>query len=354
MLGTAELQAQVAELRARLGEELLILGHHYQKDEVLQFADFRGDSLQLARESARRAQAHYIVFCGVQFMAEMAAILAQPHQTVILPDLQAGCPLAESADLQDVERVWAELMDLLGAEEEVMPVVYVNSSAQLKAFCGARGGLVCTSANAREVLSWALNERPRVLFLPDQYLGRNTAKRLGLRPEEVLLWDPYRPLGGHRPEAVRRARLLLWPGECYVHTRFRPTHVLRWRKIKPGVRVIVHPECVSEVVDLADEVGSTSYIIRRVEEAPPGTAWAIGTEFNLVHRLARLHPEQWIRSLSDEPHYCGTMNLITLEKLARVLQGLARGEVINAVTVPPEVREPARLALERMLRLGGA
>ncbi len=354
MLGTAELQAQVAELKARLGEELLILGHHYQKDEVLQFADFRGDSLQLARESARRAQAQYIVFCGVHFMAEMAAILAQPHQTVILPDAQAGCPLADSADPHDVARVWAKLMELFGAEDEVMPVVYVNSSAQLKAFCGARGGLVCTSANAQAVLSWALNERPRVLFLPDQYLGRNTAKRLGLGPEEVLLWDPYRPLGGHRPEAVRRARLLLWPGECHVHTRFRPTHVLRWRKIKPGVRVLVHPECVSEVVDLADEVGSTSYIIRRVEEAPPGTAWAIGTEYNLVRRLAREHPEQWIRSLSDVPHYCSTMNLITLEKLARVLQGLTRGEVINAVGVPPEVREPARLALERMLRLSGA
>jgi len=347
---TTELNKQVAAWKARLGPDLVILGHHYQRDEVIQFADFRGDSLQLARDAVR-TDARYIVFCGVHFMAETAAILAKPGQTVLIPDVEAGCFLADRADLPLVEAAWRDLGRVLDVEREVMPVTYINSAAVLKAFCGQHGGMVCTSANAGKVLARALAERPRVLFFPDQHLGRNTARRMGIPPEEVLLWDPRRPLGGHDPEHIRQAHLFLWPGWCYVHTRFRPDHVRAWRERDPQMRILVHPECTEEVVALADEVGSTSYIIRRVEESPPGTKWAIGTEFNLVHRLAREHPEQFIVSLSDEPHYCRTMNLITLEKLARVLEGLVNGVLINPVVVPPEVAEPVRRALERMLEI---
>lgn len=347
----AELQRQVAAWKARLGPDLVILGHHYQRDEVIQFADFRGDSLQLARDAVR-TDARYIVFCGVHFMAETAAILAKPGQVVLIPDVEAGCFLADRADLPLVEAAWYDLSRVLDVEREVMPVTYVNSAAALKAFCGERGGIVCTSANAGRVLDWALRQRPRALFFPDQHLGRNTARRMGIPPEEILLWDPRHPLGGHDPEHIRQARLFLWPGWCYVHTRFRPEHVRAWRERDPQMRILVHPECTEEVVALADEVGSTSTIIRRVEESPPGTKWAIGTEFNLVHRLAREHPEQFIVSLSDEPHYCRTMNLITLEKLAQVLEGLVNGELINPVVVPSEVAEPARRALERMLEIG--
>lgn len=345
---TDDLQARVARLKAELGDEVVILGHHYQRDEVIRFADFRGDSLQLAR-SAARTDARYIVFCGVDFMAETAAILAKPGQTVLLPDREAGCFLAEKAERPLVEQAWETLGRFLDVEEELVPVTYVNSAADLKAFCGRHGGMACTSANAEAILRRAFSQRPRVLFFPDQHLGRNTAKRMGIAPEEIFLWNPRRPPQEDEARAIRRARLFLWPGWCYVHTRFRTEHVRAWRERDPEVRVLVHPECTEEVVDLADEVGSTSYIVRRVGESPPGTKWAIGTEFNLVNRLDQEHPEQSIASLSDEPHYCRTMNLITLEKLARVLEGLARGEVINPVTVPSEIAEPARVALERML-----
>jgi len=329
----------------------VILGHHYQRDEVLQFADFRGDSLKLARDAARCQQARYIVFCGVHFMAETAAVLAQPGQTVLLPDLEAGCPLAEMADLLLVEHAWAQLGEVMDVERAVMPVTYVNSAADLKAFCGQHGGLVCTSSNAQAVLSWALARRPRVLFFPDQHLGRNTAKRMGIPLEQMLLWDPRRPFGGHDAEVLQQARVFLWQGWCYVHQRFLPEHVTAWRERKPNIRVIVHPECTMEVVDLADEAGSTAYIIRRVEESPPGTKWAIGTEFNLVNRLRNEHPEQFIVSLSLEPSLCRMMGRITLGKLARVVEGLARGEIINSVTVPPAVARHARVALERMLEV---
>lgn len=345
-----ELAEQVAIWKAQLGHDLVILGHHYQRDEVIQFADFRGDSLKLAQDAAR-AEARYIVFCGVHFMAETAAILAKPYQTVLLPDLEAGCFLADRADLPLVQDAWRDLGRVLDVEQEVMPVTYINSAAILKAFCGEHGGVVCTSANARQVLEWALRQRPRVLFFPDQHLGYNTAVRMGIAPEEMLLWDHRRPLGGHNPKQVQQVRLFLWPGWCYVHTRFRPEHVQAWREREPDIRIIVHPECTPDVVELADEVGSTSYIIRRVKESPPGTKWAIGTEFNLVNRLAQEHPEKRIFSLSDQPHYCRTMNLITLEKLARVLEGLTRGELVNPVTVPPEVAEPARRAVARMLEI---
>jgi quinolinate synthase len=346
-----ELASRIREAKAALGSSLVILGHHYQRDDVIQFADFRGDSLKLARDAAACRDAQYIVFCGVHFMAETAAVLAQPGQTVLLPDLEAGCYLAEMADPADVERAWAQLGTVMDVEREVVPVTYVNSAAALKAFCGQHGGVVCTSSNAQAVLAWALAQRPRVLFFPDQHLGRNTAKRAGIPLEDMALWDPQRSFGGHNAETLRHARVFLWRGWCNVHQRFLPEHVTAWREQVPGIRVMVHPECPMEVVDLADEAGSTAYIIRRVEESPPGTQWAIGTEFNLVNRLKNEHPEQFIVSLSPEPSYCSTMNMITPEKLARVVEGLVQGEVISPVTVPPEVARWARVALERMLEV---
>ncbi len=342
----------VLKAKQVLGEQLVILGHHYQRDEVIRFADFRGDSLKLSRDAAASTEARYIIFCGVHFMAESAAILAQPHQTVLLPDLEAGCPLAAMADLPLVEKAWAELGEVMDVEREVMPVTYVNSAADLKAFCGQHGGSTCTSSNAQAVMEWALARRPRLLFFPDQHLGRNTARRMGIPLEEMLLWDPRRPFGGHDPAALRQARVILWKGWCAVHQRFKPEHVAARREEVEGIRVIVHPECRMEVVDLADESGSTAYIVRRIEESPPGTRWAIGTEFNLVNRLAHDHPEQTILSLSPAPSFCRTMGMITLEKLARVAEGLLRGEIINPVTVPPSVARQARVALSRMLEIG--
>jgi quinolinate synthase len=352
MSSATELETLVQKAKADLGSSLVILGHHYQREEVIQFADLRGDSLKLARDAADCREARYIVFCGVHFMAETAAILAQPDQTVLLPDLKAGCPLADMADLADVERAWAQLGEVMDVEREVMPVTYANSAADLKAFCGEHGGSVCTSSNAQAVLSWALAQRPRVLFFPDQHLGRNTAKRMGIPMEEMLLWNPNRSFGGHDAETLRQARVFLWRGWCTVHQRFLPEHVTAWReRMPPEVQVIVHPECKMEVADLADEAGSTAYIIHRVKESPPGTKWAIGTEFNLVHRLKSEHPGQFVDSLSPEPSYCRTMNLITLDKLANVLDGLLKGQTINPVTVPPQVARFARIALDRMLEV---
>jgi len=341
---------RIKELKSQLGDQLVILGHHYQRDEVIQFADFRGDSLKLARDAAKCHRAEYIVFCGVHFMAETAAILAQPGQAVLLPDLQAGCPLANMADLTDVQHAWVQLGELMDIEE-VLPITYVNSTAALKAFCGEHGGVVCTSSNAEAVLEWALAQRPRVLFFPDQHLGRNTAKRMGIPADDMLTWDPTQPSGGHDSHALQQARVFLWRGWCGVHQRFLPEHVTAWREREPDIRIIVHPECQMEVVDLADHAGSTAYIIQEVEESPPGSKWAIGTEFNLVNRLKSEYPDRSINSLSPDPSYCRTMNLITLDKLARVLDGLGRGELINRVTVPPDVVRPAGVALERMLEI---
>jgi quinolinate synthase len=347
--GITDHGSRLTHLKAQLGREMVILGHHYQRDEVIQFADFRGDSLKLSRDAANCREAHYIVFCGVHFMAQTAAVLAQPEQIVLLPDLEAGCPLADMAVLTDVERVWAELGEVMDVESEVMPVTYVNSAANLKAFCGRHGGSVCTSSNAESILAWALERRPRVLFFPDQHLGRNTAKRMGIPLKEMLLWNPSQSFGGHDEEAVRQARIFLWRGWCAVHQRFSPEDVMLWRERVPDIRVIVHPECMMEVVDLADEAGSTAHIIRRVEASPPGTKWAVGTEFNLVNRLKNEHPDKFIVSLSTRPSYCKTMGRITLEKLVCIVEGLARGEVINRITVPPDVAHFARAALERML-----
>jgi quinolinate synthase len=365
----SDLQSRIAAIKSDLGDQLVILGHHYQRDDVIRFADFRGDSLKLARDAANCRDAKYIVFCGVHFMAETADMLSQPEQVVLLPDLKAGCPLAEMADRADVEEAWAQLDKIMDVESEVLPITYVNSSAALKAFCGQRGGSVCTSSNAANVLAWAFERRPRVLFFPDQHLGRNTARKMGIPLEEMVLWNPSLPLGGNDAVALEQVRVFLWRGFCNVHQRFRPEHVTAWRERDPEIRVIVHPECEMAVVDLADEAGSTATIIKRVEESPPGTHWAIGTEANLVNRLKQEHPEQFIASLFVGARHsgqgqaseqnspveclaltnCRKMNLITVEKLACMLEGLVEGKIINRITVPDDVARDARVALERML-----
>jgi quinolinate synthase len=341
-----DLASRVAEAKAALRERLVVLGHHYQRDEVLAHADLRGDSLKLARD-ATQTDAEYIVFCGVHFMAETAAILAKGGQHVLIPDPTAGCYLADTATLEAVQAAWAQLGAATGdADAEFTPVTYVNSSAALKAFCGRYGGVVCTSGNADQVIRWALARRPRVFFFPDQHLGRNTARRMGFPLGEMLLWDIHRP---PEPEAIRQARVVLWPGACNVHQRFRPEHVHAIRARDPGVRVLVHPECRMEVVDLADDAGSTAHIIEQVSNAPAGTRWAIGTETRLVRRLQQEHPKQQIASLADVPPFCRTMSQITLASLAALLEALANGEIANKVTVDAETARWARLALERML-----
>jgi quinolinate synthase len=284
-------------------------------------------------------------------MAETAAILVHPGQVVLLPETGALCPLAEKADLFLVEDAWKQLGECLDVEREVIPVTYVNSEAVLKAFCGRHGGSVCTSSNARGILEWARTRRPRTFFFPDQHLGRNTGVRMGVPLDKMPLWDPREALGGNSREEIRAAEIILWKGWCYVHQRFLPAHVAAARKSAPGVRIWVHLECTQEVVRLADDAGSTSDIIRLVEAAPPGTRWAIGTEGNLVSRLAREHPEQEIRLLSPDPNNCITMNKITPDSLARITDGLLRGEEVNPIRVPPDVAEPARIALERMLEV---
>ncbi|HNT74598.1 MAG TPA: quinolinate synthase NadA [Anaerolineae bacterium] len=341
--------ARIQAAKAALGDRLVILGHHYQRAEIVVLSDIRGDSLELSRQAAQ-TDADYIVFCGVHFMAESAAILAKPGQHVLIPDMEAGCYLAHTATRALVEEAWATLDAALDgqADAEITPITYVNSDADLKAFCGEHGGLSCTSGNADRVLRWALAQRSRVFFFPDQHLGRNTALKLGIAPEEMLLWHPRRTPSA---DAIGRAKVILWPGVCNVHQRFRPEQVAAVRAQYPGIRVIVHPECKAEVVRLADDAGSTAYIIKQIEAAPPGTQWAIGTESRLVARLQQEHPEQTIVSLADVPPYCIMMSQITPENLLAVLEGLTRGELINEVTVDPEIARWAKVALERMLAL---
>jgi quinolinate synthase len=342
----------IAGAKETLGERLIVLGHHYQRDEVLAAADLRGDSLKLARD-ATQTDAEFIVFCGVHFMAETAAILAKPGQQVLIPDPSAGCYLADTATPEAVESAWDYLTSALvrgsnHRDSKFTPVTYVNSSAALKAFCGKHGGIVCTSGNADRAIRWALAQRSRVFFFPDQHLGRNVARRMGISLEEMLLWDPDRPPDAR---AVRQARVILWPGACNVHQRFRPDQVHAVRQTLPGVSVLVHPECSRQVVDLADDVGSTAHIIAQVRAAPPGSRWAIGTETRLVRRLQAEHPGQQIVSLAEVPTLCRTMSQTTLRNLAHVLDALARGEILHEVTVDDPTRHSARLALERMLAL---
>ncbi|CAA9346977.1 MAG: Quinolinate synthetase [uncultured Nocardioidaceae bacterium] len=343
--------------KAALGDRLFVLGHHYQRDEVVQFADVTGDSFKLAREAAARPEAEYIVFCGVHFMAESADILTAPHQKVVLPDLAAGCSMADMARLAQVEDAWDALADA-GVVDSVVPVTYMNSSADIKAFCGRNGGAVCTSSNAEVALRWAFEQKgpdTKVLFLPDQHLGRNTAVlQLGLSLEECVVWDPMRPGGGLTPEALAAAKVVLWKGHCSVHGRFTPECVDAVRRRVPGVTVLVHPECSHEVVTRADLVGSTEFIIKTVEAAPAGSSFAIGTELNLVQRLAQAHPDKNIVFLDKTVCYCSTMNRIDLPHFVWALENLVAGNEVNVITVDAETERWAKVALQRMLDLPGA
>jgi quinolinate synthase len=342
------LDERIARALARLGSSVVILGHHYQRDEVIKFAHFRGDSLKLAQQAAR-ADAEFIVFCGVHFMAESADILRRPHQQVILPDLAAGCSMADMATIEQVETCWEE-MDSVGGLD-VLPVTYMNSAAAIKGFTGRHGGSVCTSSNAAAVLRWAFERRRQVLFLPDEHLGRNTAYRMGIPLEEMVVWDPSLPLGGNSPEGLRRAKLILWKGYCSVHQRFRPEHVARVRREHPGVNVIVHPECRWEVAEAADHVGSTEQILHTVMGAAPGTTWAVGTEIHMVNRLAKELPDRTVFSLDPSVCVCTTMFRIAPQHLLWVLDNLVEGRVMNRIAVDEETKAFARLALEQMLHL---
>ncbi len=340
-----ELVQSILARKAALGSKLLILTHHYQRKEIVGLGDYRGDSFGLSQKAAASRKAEHIVFCGVHFMAESAAILAQPHQTVQIPDPKAGCLMADMVALEAVEMAWEELAEVTSIKA-IIPLVYMNSEAALKAFCGLRGGLVCTSSNASAALRWGLSRGEKVFFFPDQHLGRNTAYRLGLSPADLVVWDPEAPLGGLRPEDIRRARLILWDGHCHVHTRFRVEHVRAVREAYPEARIVVHPECPAEVVALADACGSTGFIVRYVQEAPPGSTIVIGTEINLVQRLALEYPDRRVLDLSYS--LCPNMFKITLEKLRDTLDHLGQRHV---VTVPDEVKDYARMALNRMLAL---
>ena len=348
-----DLVERARKAKAALGDRVFVLGHHYQRDEVIQFADVTGDSFKLARDAAARPEAEYIVFCGVHFMAESADILTGPDQKVILPDLAAGCSMADMARISQVEDAWDALVDA-GVADSVVPVTYMNSSADIKAFCGRNGGAVCTSSNAQVALEWAFEQKPdaKVLFLPDQHLGRNTAVlQMGLSLEDCVVWDPHRPNGGLTAEQLRDARMILWRGHCSVHGRFSAEVVDELRERIPGVQILVHPECKHEVVTKADLVGSTEFIIKTIEAAPAGSSWAIGTELNLVQRLADAHPDKNIVFLDRTVCYCSTMNRIDLPHLVRSLESLVAGTVVNQIQVDPETEKWALVALQRMLDL---
>ncbi|WP_165244218.1 quinolinate synthase NadA [Paludisphaera soli] len=347
----AELDARIEEVRRRLGDELLILGHHYQQDEVIRHADLRGDSLKLSQLAAESRDCRAIVFCGVHFMAETADILSRDDVTVHLPDMTAGCSMADMADLDSVEAAWSDLAELIDVED-VTPVTYINSTAELKAFCGRHGGIVCTSSNARKVLDWAFANRRRALFFPDQHLGRNTARAMGVPLEQMPVWDPRRELGGNSPQAIEDSRVILWRGHCSVHQMFKPAHVAQFRKQHPGIQILVHPECSMEVVEAADLVGSTEYILKTIAEAPAGSSWAVGTELHLVNRLAAEHPDKAVHFLSPMVCMCSTMYRIDLPHLAWCLDNLTRGTPVNRVQVPEDVKRWARTSLQRMLDLG--
>jgi quinolinate synthase len=343
------LDDRIAAAKAHLGNDVVILGHHYQRDEVVKFADFRGDSLKLAFQ-ASEAHARYIVFCGVHFMAESADILRREHQIVVLPDLNAGCSMADMADIGQVETCWTELSSLVDPRK-IVPVTYMNSTAAIKAFTGENHGSVCTSSNAAAVMKWAFENGEKVLFLPDEHLGRNTGFRMGIPLDQMIVWDPYQELGGNTPEAVRAARIILWKGYCSVHQRFTPQQVARVRREHPGIRVIAHPECRFEVAEAADQIGSTEGIIKAIESSPVGTQWAVGTEIHLVNRLSKAFPDHKVISLDPNVCVCTTMFRITPQHLLWALENLGAGNVVNRISVDERTRHYARLALDRMLAL---
>jgi len=353
-----ELNRRIADAKAKLGQRLVILGHHYQRDEVIKFADYTGDSYKLARQVSKHPDAEFIVFCGVHFMAESADVLSAAHQQVILPDLAAGCSMADMAEPEQLEMCWSDLEEMgiigrgAGPQPGVVPVTYINSAASIKAFCGERGGVVCTSSNAAATLRWAWERGERVLFLPDQHLGRNTAYKLGVPLDDMVVWDPNEIWGGLEPAAVKRARIILWKGHCSVHTRFTVRQIENLRAQHPGIRVIVHPEVPWEVVQAADDSGSTEYIIKTVAASPIGSIWAVGTEIHLVNRLAnQMHPDRTVLSLDQFGCLCSTMFRVSPNHLLWTLEGLLEGEVRNRIVVPDERKYWTKVALDRMLTI---
>jgi quinolinate synthase len=342
------LDDRIAAAKARLHDDVVILGHHYQRDEVIKFADFRGDSLKLSFQ-ASEAEGRYIVFCGVHFMAESADILRREHQTVILPDLNAGCSMADMADIGQVEAAWDEISSVGGFK--TTPVAYMNTTAAIKAFTGEHGGSICTSSNAAAVMQWAFERGDKAFFLPDEHLGRNTGYRMGIPLDQMIVWDPYQELGGNTQEAVRNARVLLWKGYCSVHQRFTPQQVERVRREHPGIRVIAHPECRFEVAQAADAIGSTEGIIKAIKASPAGTEWAVGTEIHLVNRLGKELKDHKVISLDPSVCVCTTMFRITPHHLLWALENLGSGNVVNQISVDERTRHYARIALDRMLSL---
>jgi quinolinate synthase len=343
------LDERITAAKAKLGKDVVILGHHYQRDEVVKFADYRGDSLKLSQQAAE-VDAKYIVFCGVHFMAESADILRRGNQVVVLPDLSAGCSMADMADIGQVEECWREL----GAgtdTKKIIPVTYMNSTAAIKSFTGENNGSVCTSSNAAAVMKWAFERGEKVLFLPDEHLGRNTGYRMGIPLYEMIVWDPYEELGGNSPEAIAKARVILWKGYCSVHQRFTLEQVARVRREHPGIRVIVHPECRFEVAQAADEIGSTEGIIRVIKAAVPRTEWAVGTEIHMVNRLSKELPDRKVMSLDSSVCVCTTMFRITPVHLLWALENLGAGKIVNQISVDERTRHFARTALDRMLSL---
>lgn len=355
-MSEAEIVIEIAAAKAKLGDKLVILGHHYQREEVIRWADFRGDSFKLCKDAAACPNAEYIIFCGVHFMAESADILSAPHQKVILPDLHAGCSMADMADIDQVEEAWDSLLEAC-AGQKIIPITYMNSAANLKAFVGRNGGAVCTSSNAKKIMDWAL--RPvaeggaggeKLLFFPDQHLGRNTAiLEMGYAPEDCIVWNPFEEMGGQSEAALRDAPILLWKGHCSVHGTFLPIHVDNIRKAHPGVHVVVHPECTNEVVVQADSYGSTEKIRNIIEAGKPGDIFAIGTEINLVSRLAAEHPDKTVLSLNPNVCVCSTMYRVDGPHLLWVLDNLLQGRVVNQILVPEPTASEAKLALQRML-----
>ena len=348
------LNTRIRAARERLGDQVVILGHHYQREDIVQFADTRGDSFALAQYAAEHPESPYIVFCGVHFMAEAADILAQPNQTVILPNMEAGCSMADMAAAPDVYSAWRELEDLFGTTKDIIPVTYMNSAASLKAFCGENGGVVCTSSNATQVLDWAFEQGKRVFFFPDQHLGRNTGHAMDIPLDEMVLWN-WRlgpgNLGGRTPEELEHSRIILWQGHCSVHQRFSLTQIEQARQQFPGAQIVVHPECRYEVVQAADANGSTAFIANYVAEAAPGSIIGIGTEINLVSRLAKENPDKTIFCLDPVVCPCSTMYRVHPAYLAWIMESLERGEVVNQLRVADNIKANARIALERMLAL---
>ena len=348
-LGEAELEERIEEAKKKLGDRAVILGHHYQRDDVIRHADIVGDSFKLAQMASRRPEAEYLIFCGVHFMAESADILSAGHQRVILPDLAAGCSMADMAGLEQVETAWEQLNDI--GMKSVIPITYMNSAADIKAFCGRHDGVVCTSSNAVPLFDWALKQREKLFFFPDEHLGRNTGVRFGIPLDQMVVWDPRLELGGNTPEQLKRARIILWKGFCSVHGRFLPRHVDEKRAEYPGIKILVHPECRYEVVAKSDLNGSTEFIIKTIDEAPAGSKWAVGTELNLVNRLVNRHQDKMVTLLAPDLCMCATMFRIAPENLLWSLENLVEGHVVNQIKVDDETALWAKVALDRMLQI---